>query len=266
MKKYSLIAIAVVLILVGLGAGGYFLLFKDRGEEGPVEPPKQEGKLIETTLAERPYVSLTPRADGKEFTLAISRIKNVETIEYELVYLAGDRSSGVIGSIDYKGEESLSRDLLLGTCSRNVCKYDEGVEEGTLTLIFRSEEGVRKFTSDFHLQQGEDELISQDGSFSISANFPASSYYLTMSTIGLPAEFDKKVVMGPYGVFTAGSQTVKAAEVGLSFEAQTSPVEIYAWPGDDWEMVDDSVVEDNEISAETDKLMTFLVSASEVAE
>lgn len=249
MKKNSLI-ISIVIVFLVLGVGG-FLLLRDKPEE--VEPePEPEGVLIETSLEERPYVVLIPRADGKEFTLEVERIKNAKTIEYELVYLANGLSRGVIGSIKLKGETEVSRKLLLGTCSRNICKYDEGVEEGTLTLRFRGEDGVRKFESDFHLQRGDDELTSMDGNFKLEGSFSTSAFYLTMSTVGLPDETEGKVAAGPYGVFTSGSKTVKNGSVSLdSTEEGTS---LYSWSGKAWEEIEDSTI---------DSLGTFILTTLE---
>jgi len=56
-----------------------------------------------------------------------------------------------VGTINLNGETSITRKILLGTCSRNVCKYDEGITDGVLTLRLRGAEGVVKITADFDL-------------------------------------------------------------------------------------------------------------------
>ena len=68
-KKYFLIALAIIVLALG-----GFLIWR-RGKTTEVIPSEPEGTLIETPLEDRPYITLTPRADGKEFTLDISRIK-----------------------------------------------------------------------------------------------------------------------------------------------------------------------------------------------
>ena len=72
MKKNLIIALIVLLVLTLLG-GGAFLFLKSKKPVEEVTAPKPEGILIETALEERPYVTLTPRDDGRELTLAISR-------------------------------------------------------------------------------------------------------------------------------------------------------------------------------------------------
>lgn len=262
MKKKWLIIIGIVLLILLLAV--VFIWWRGKkAKEAELPLPTPEGVLIETTLEERPYVTLTPRTDGREFTLDITRIKNTKTIEYELVYLTHGLSRGVIGTIDLKGETAISRKLLLGTCSRGVCKYDEDVTEGTLTLRFRGSEGVRKFVADFHLQQGGGELTSIDGNLKLEGKLSSGTFYLTMSTVGLPEELEGKVIGGPYGVFTVGNKLVKNGEVTLVLSEETTSVELYAWAGRAWEEIEDVEIDDKVVSAEVDSLATFIVTASE---
>lgn len=262
MKKNLPIILGIVFIVLLL-AGGFIWWRGRKVEEVPSGFPEPEGRLIETPLRERPYVTMTPRTDGREFTLKISRIKNAESIDYELVYLTRGLSRGVIGSIDLKGEDSISRKLLLGTCSRGVCKYDEDVTEGTLTLKFRGPEGVRKFISDFHLQQGGDELTSIDDNLKIEAKLSVGTFYLTMSSVGLPAELEGQLIAGPYGIFTAGSKLVKNGKVTLTLSEEIPSAKLYTWTGQAWEEIEEVEIEERVVSAEIGSLGTFIAVASE---
>lgn len=260
MKKNWLIVLIVVAV-VSLAVGGFLVLRKGPSSTGELEA---EGLLLETSLEERPLTMLIPRDDGKEFNLEISRIKNAETVEYELVYLTQGLSRGAIGSVNLRGKTSLERKLLLGTCSRGVCKYDEDVSEGTLTLRFRSPEGVRKFISDFHLQQGDKQLVSPDGNFQLEGSFSASAFYLTMNTVGLPGNFDGQVVAGPYGVFTAGSKVVKNGRVSLTLAEENAEAKLYFWSGSGWqELIDDFKADGKTLSAAVDSLGVFIAATSE---
>lgn len=227
-KNLTIILVLAAILLVVVGT---FLVIRGKNKSKVTEEEVQESKTLETPLIDRPFVALIPRTDGKEFTMEISRIKNAKSIEYEMVYLSQGLSRGVIGSIETNGETEVSRKLLLGTCSKDVCKYDEGVEEGTLTLRFRGTDGVRKFISDFRLQQGANELISIDNKFKLTGKFPATTYYLTMSTIGLPEEITSTVVGQPYGVFTAGSSAIKNIALSMTFESQETPTKLFFFDG-----------------------------------
>lgn len=259
MKKNWWIFLLVFSTLLLLG-GIFFLIKRASPKKGGTPTPTPEGVLIETTLAERPYVTLTPRADGRELKLSISRIKNAQTIEYELVYLSRGLSRGVIGTINLSsGQTSYVKDLLLGTCSKNVCKYDEDVSEGTLTLRFRSQEGVRKFITDFHLQQADDELTSMDGNFKIEGKTSTGSYYLTMSTVGLPGEPEGTIVSGIYGVFSSSGQTLKNAQITLALTESAATASLYSWQNKAWQEEKTGFETDGEsVSAIINTLTTFV--------
>ena len=228
-KNLTVVLIVIAVLLIAIGA--VLMMRGKKKTETSSENQQNQQTTLETPLEDRPYVSLTPRADGKEFTLDITRIKNTQTIEYELVYESQGLSRGVIGSVDLKNEDKVQRKLLLGSCSKDVCKYDEGVEKGTLTLRFRGSDGSRKFTSDFHLQQGGKELISMDEKFKLSGKFSAGTFYLTMSTIGLPEKIEGKVIGGPYGVFTAGSSIVKNSTLTMGLIETPTEVKLFLFNG-----------------------------------
>jgi len=153
MKKITAI-ILVVFLGLGIIGGLFFLVFKNKKNSSYSKPTPTPQQIMEELSAEElPLVWLTPSADKHEVILEIKNIKNAITLEYELTYLSKDIPRGVVGTINLKeGETSITRKILLGTCSRNVCKYDEGVTGGTLTLRLRGSEGLIKVTGDFDLQ------------------------------------------------------------------------------------------------------------------
>ena len=212
-------------------------------------------------MIDRPYVALIPRADGREFTLEISRIKHAETVEYELVSESLGLSRGAVGSIKVSpGETEISREVLLGTCSRDVCKYDEGVEQGILTLRFRGSEGIRKFETDFHLQQGGSELTSIDENFKLAGKFGASTFYLTMPTIGLPQEVEEEVIAGPYGVFTPGSASVKNLTLTMVLDEMPAEAKLFFFNGQALTEQKDIEIENKTLTATIDSLGAFFIT------
>lgn len=244
MNKNLVISLVVAVGILILIIGGFFLIKgKTTKAPGPTPTPAPEKTASEVPLEERPYVSLTPRADGRELTLNITNIQNATSLEYELSYLSNDLSRGVIGSVDLKSETSLTRQLLLGSCSKNTCKYDENVTEGNLTLRFRGAAGTEKFTADFHLQKGGTELSSLDGYFKAQAKLPAGTYFITMSTIGLPSPIEGTILGQPYGIFTSGSQTLKpTTAVNLTPAGQTTGFQVYFWDGKTWLMKTTNII------------------------
>ncbi len=263
MKKYLPIIIGGIVLLLILG--GVFWFLRGRKPAEPEEIPEQLAP--EWTLEERPYVSLTPREDGHEFKLRIGGVKDTEFIDYELVYFANNISRGVTGTIELEGKTMVERDLLLGSCSRNVCKYDEDVSEGTLSLRFQTPDGkVRKYELAFHLQTGDEAsvgLTSGDGNFSFQGKLPSSEYYLTHLTTGLPGSIKEDLVAGPYGIFTSASNKVEG-KVSFKLEEEKEGVEILGWNSTkkSWQEYQ-GTIKDKTLSVEVDQLTVFIAVASD---
>lgn len=151
MKKTALILIPILILL----AVGWFFFLRNGTSSSPatvVPTPTVEVVPIQDLAETNPYgIDLTPRYDKKAVFLKITAFpKDLKTIEYELTYEAREGSRGVLGTINYQGEEKIRREILLGTCSKNVCRYDEGVEEVKLTAVFRGEK-TEKFEGTFSL-------------------------------------------------------------------------------------------------------------------
>ena len=259
MKKNSTIVLIVIAVLL-IAVGAILMMRGRKTTETSNNNQQNQQETVETPLEEKPFVSLAPRADGKEFTLDITRIKNTQTIEYELVYDSQGLSRGVIGSVDLKGEDKVQRKLLLGSCSKSVCKYDEGVEQGTLTLRFRGSDGTRKFTSDFHLQQGGKELTSIDEKFKLAGKFSTNTFYLTMSTVGLPEQVENKVVAEPYGIFTAGSSSVKNSTLTMTFSETPTSAKLFLFDGGKSTEQTGAKIEDSNLNATVNSLGTFFAT------
>lgn len=231
MKKF----LPVFLFLIGVGVfAGVFLFVRGRGEEET--SPEEESTLLDVPLEERPIASLIPTSDGHWLKLVIDKIViDADSLDYELLYKLPDgRTQGVPGTISLEGQRSIERDLLLGSESSGKFRYDEGVENGTLTLRFRDERGklISKFSTDFRLQNdgAEDVLSSVDNEFSyrLDKKFKRqSAFYVTMETFGIPDEFVGDVIAGPYGIF--GS--VAGPSPGT---VQMSSAAVYYWDADSW--------------------------------
>lgn len=214
------LSIALV-VLVGLGiiTGAFWFFTRPSGLPQENQEQKEEAVLEQLPLEERPYTSLTPRADGHELRLVVTKLPaGAKSMEYELVYqVESGITQGVPGNVkDIAGKKSIERDLLLGTCSSGKCRYDGGVEDGTFTLRFRNDKGklMHKFETGFRLQQNPIKIESADGKLSISGTFP-KGYYLTMGTFGLPGKAPEGVTAGPYGVFSrAGGKVSGTVTLG----------------------------------------------------
>lgn len=235
MKKY----LPIILFLAGLVvvASVFFVL---RGRRGKEIVEEKETALIEVALKDRPIVSLTPTEDGHYLNLAINKINipGAETMEYELLYdVPGGVTQGVPGMVDIKGLSSFNAELLLGSESSGKFRYDEGVEEGTMTIRFRNRDGklLIKFVSDFHMQTRTQELSSLDGNFTYTRSLKNTNneYSVVMETVGFPGNFSGSISSGPYGVFSSSLQE-EPGKVMMDSES------VYRWDGNDWTKLEDN--------------------------
>lgn len=202
-KKYLPLILFIIGVLV-LGAVFYFIA---RSTKQSPSPEDESETVPEVALLERPVASLTPSADGHWLKMRIEKIKiQAKTLDYELLYTLPDgRTQGVPGSVELSGVD-IERDLLLGSESSGKFRYDEGVNEGTLTLKFRNEMGklVAKFTTKFHLQANTSELSSSDGKIKVTLlKTPTKTFFVTMETFGIYTDPPAALKSGPWGVFSS---------------------------------------------------------------
>lgn len=146
MFKNKALVIALVVVLIGvLAGGGYFLFGKSKA---PVEETEEAQDVVLKLSPEDVGLSMTPSPDNKKVKFAIDKLSGISSVEYELTYEADSTAAeqseggeprvqrGVTGesTIDSGKSKYESPWLDLGSCSKNVCRYDKGVDSLTLTL------------------------------------------------------------------------------------------------------------------------------------
>ncbi len=192
--------IAVALLLSGCGA---------KTTPKTTTAPTSKPKTVDMAVADRPYVSLIPTADGHWLTLKISKIPSfVNTIEYELLYNAADGTNeiekGVSGTVkESEITANVERKLLLGTEScTSGCKYayDNGVYGGTLTLNFYTKDGqVSNYETPFALASSA--KLKKDGQIKLDTeDFAIKTTGLTGSDFFVMLKNYTEV----YSLFTSG--------------------------------------------------------------
>ena len=148
--------LVVGLIVVILVVSGIIVTQKDNSTKDKSRADVlPEVELIPTV---GPEVKVILKADAKkrEATIQIAGIPNgTQSVEYELSYnaLVEEESvpKGVIGTIEYDGEDPITRKITLGTCSSGTCKYDEGVSHIKVTLKFQGDYGSQLFEGEFDI-------------------------------------------------------------------------------------------------------------------
>ncbi|MBU1126948.1 hypothetical protein KKF11_01210 [Patescibacteria group bacterium] len=260
MKKIALIAGPILLLLIA------FFVFKTiKGKDSkPILVEEEQSGFITTSIADSPFISLTPTSDGYWLNLEVLQIKDADKLEYELLYETGDGATqGSIGSIDLKGKTTYEKRILLGSESSGHYRYDKGVEKGEITIRLRGGMGRRKYTTKFHLQNKDDQLSSIDKAFSLKGIIPSTNYYITMNTIGAPKSFEGEIE-AVYGVFSSGSRQIKSGQLEIA-KKQDQSLSLFTLDNNSWEELE-SEDTDNILSAEASSTGVFLLSESSTTE
>jgi hypothetical protein len=271
MVRNKAVIIGIIVLILGLIIFGAILAIRSRSKQDITSTPLPEVSTLTKTIEDippnqRPFVALVPSDDGHWLTLYIDNVKNALTIEYELVYETEGPTQGAIGTIDLKSRTPpIEEKILLGTESKGKFKFDEGVEKGSLGLVFREENQDVKYQTDFHLQtaaQAKKTLNSLDKKFTfISQANLASGFYISMPTIGFPQTPEGEIVTGPYGIFSSSSSK-NFGKITLETVKPPAKVQIFGWDKNNnksKEYTTGIKITDNSISVEIPQLATFII-------
>lgn len=241
-KTTAILVVALVFLLGGIVVAYQKFSSQNTGPVQEVDLPFD---------AEGPYALLAPRRDGNAIMLNLKRTASYDSISYELAYTSkqdqtvvqgnnsGDEEGsgsgtidrGVVGSIDTKEKKGeYQQEILLGTCSKNVCKYDKGVENGTLTLHIKKGSSAYRMVTQWHLQTPDvalGNLTSGDGHFvyKVAAGRQTLSdvaFTIINDLTGVPKLPDGKKVLGKvYALNVPIAKTLPGGDI--SFELADTP-------------------------------------------
>lgn len=222
-------------------------------------------QINQLAVKDRPFVVLSPRADGKEMAITVDKVTNASKIEYEVEYNTKDIISGFFGTID------LSKDTLpavkkglFGTCSKSVCRYDEGVSGGSLTLRFEGGSETYVLKTDFNLQQMFDRqgiFTSKDAKATLDVGktgLPNATYLIISGTMGLPEAVEGKVIAGPYSFVAATSPSLTKATIAIQSKDDLTGAKLLFYNGKSYIELK-ATVSGGKISAPVTSLGTFVV-------
>lgn len=152
-KNRTFVIIVGIIAGLALLIGGWLFLVNKSNSAG------EEDGFIEEQVVERispEEIGLTMEANntGKAVKFMIEKADGITSIEYQLTYEADSTAQeqseggeprvqrGITGEAMVDGGSSFESEWLdLGSCSRNVCRYDTGVESVTLTLKLVKDDG-----------------------------------------------------------------------------------------------------------------------------
>jgi len=271
MKKPAFLLIVFFAVMAIFGAI-FFVNSNKKTDELAITPTPSlvdEGKVLDFSL-NNPLVLAYPRSDGNAVILEISKLNGINKVSYEMIYQTKTQQEGTLGTpiVLKSGETSIKRELLFGTCSKNVCRYHEGVESGSLSIKFAKIEGPQdEWRADFKIETtaAGKKLTSMDNNFSLEMpGAPKSLYVITSSVSSLPAPIEGKTVADqPYGVFPASPLIMKNMIVSIKVKNPDPAMKIYGWNEDKLEWINYDGEMDSEkqlITAKVDRLTIFAVA------
>lgn len=271
--KYIAAAISFVVIALAV----YFLFIFQKGP-GDIRVDEEEGELKDISqiqLADKPYVTLTPTADGAEIIVSIENMGYFDGIEYDLTYLADDptrpgekiqrgSTGGDINTKDAKYKTS----ILLGTASRGVRSPDRGVTDGRLSLhLFKDGNEYLSETewNLFEIGSSKTTIAARDQTVKLEV-LPTlgKTYWVILSdTVGIPSTFDKDpqtVVVPIFGAFSIAPKFTKPASLTLAVPEDTTTAQIHLYTQDGkWE-TKDLEAKDKTATTSINSFATFVVT------
>lgn len=82
----------------------------------------------------RVKTSVKFRGDRRAIIVSLSNLSTAKKVDYLLSYNTRGMAQGAAGTIIPAAENSSSHELLFGTCSKGICRYDTGITNAKLTI------------------------------------------------------------------------------------------------------------------------------------
>lgn len=113
----------------------------------PVEarllPRFQSAKKSTRSVSPAAYVSARLRSDRQALMVTFGNLQKVTNMTYTLMYQTNGVDQGVSGSLDSSAGNSVTRELLFGTCSSGVCRYHGNISNMKLEVVSELPNGKR---------------------------------------------------------------------------------------------------------------------------
>ncbi len=107
---------------------------------------KTAGKVaVKQSVSTGGGISVTPRLrrDRKALFVYFGNLQNATSVSYALIYQTNGREEGAGGSVRSNEGNSVTRELLFGTCSKKVCTYHSGITNMRLEVASELKSGKK---------------------------------------------------------------------------------------------------------------------------
>ena len=269
---YLIASISLVVIAVAV----YFLfIFQKATKEIETDEGSSFVESIEKIdAANKPFVTLTPTADGAEIIVSIENMSYFDRIEYELTYqadnpqVAGEKiQRGSVETDVDTSQEKYKKSLLLGTASRGVRSPDTGITDGQLALhLFK---GDTEYLSEtkwdrFEIGTSGGEIFDSTGNFSLDVPRLSKNHWVIIAdTVGIPPNGQvspSDVLLPVYGTYSVAPEFTTSASLSIKLTGDVKSPKLYTYSNQDssWQSLE-SAFEGGALAAEVDSFGTFVI-------
>lgn len=91
------------------------------------------------------------RGDRRAINATFTNLGIASAISYQLTYDVNGITQGAGGSVSTAGPEPVVREILFGTCSHGICRYDSGIKNAKFTVTTTLKSG-KKIVKGFRLK------------------------------------------------------------------------------------------------------------------
>lgn len=265
MKKNLLAPVVVgILVVGGLAFGAKQIMnWLKPSEKSTTQKNKVAEQVNVLSVDQRPYVQISPLADGHNIILIVKDLKKqVAKAEYELEYQSGTLLQGAFGDIDLPSVPAQEQ-VLLGSCSAGgKCSFHEDVQGGKLLLRFmNSDTDKYVLKSDWRYldnKNKENQVASKDAKFQLtSPDLAKMRYVVVYNSPGYPEGLKGTPVSDAYSLAVSsdlagtGDVTIRATEGGDSLK-------LMGYDGKTWKELK-AATEDKTVTATGVDLMELYV-------
>lgn len=108
-----------------------------------VPQKSQSTSSVSTTSLNRVVIQVKFRPDRLGIIATFTNLSVASSVSYTLTYNSRGTTQGAGGSIALPASEPIVRELLFGTCSHGVCRFDTGITNAQLVVTTTLKNGSR---------------------------------------------------------------------------------------------------------------------------
>lgn len=151
--KNKIVIVVLVILVIAIAVGSYFAM-SGKSTKTKDQTDNSMDQVVNKLSPDEIGLTISANDSKKGVKFAISKLSGITSIEYQVTYEADSTAAeqreggearvqrGITGEAKITSSTSYESPWLdLGSCSKNVCRYDTGVSSVDLTLKIIKSDG-----------------------------------------------------------------------------------------------------------------------------